>query len=395
MPATVAAPAGVTWQVRDARGYVSRPLPPTRTFHRRLPGYTPARLVRADSVAAELGVGEVWVKDESNRLGLPSFKILGASWATYRTLRDLGGFGDDDWADLAELGALVARTTRVRRLAAATDGNHGRAVAHIARLLGLRASIFVPTGMAPARIEAIESEGASVEVVPGGYGDAILRSATEGADDCLVISDTSWPGYQDVPGAVVEGYSTIFEEVDEQLTEVGGADPTAVFIQVGVGSLAAAAVRHYRRAGRGRALRMVAVEPVAAACGLESVRAGEMVSIPGPHDSIMVGLNCDTPSLVAWPEVSGGFDAFVAVTDEAAREAMRSLARAGVVAGETGAAGLAGLRELRVGAAKPCGEALELGPDSSVLILSTEGATDPDEYARIVPSAACPGGAQR
>ncbi|MGW1681992.1 diaminopropionate ammonia-lyase [Saccharopolyspora sp. NPDC002376] len=379
------------WYLQDASSYQGGRAVPTRSFHRRLLGYAPSPLVRADGIARELGLGEVWVKDESNRMGLPSFKILGASWATYRALQEVGGFGDDEWSDVAELGALVARTSKVRRLAAATDGNHGRAVAHIARLLGLEASIYVPADMVQARIDAIASEGASVEVVDGGYGDTVLRSAEQADQDCLIISDTSWPGYEDVPSAVIDGYSTIFDEVYEQLGEAGGTAPSTMVVQAGVGALAAASVRNCRdRWGA----RMVAVEPLAAACNLESARAGELVSIPGPHDSIMAGLNCDTPSLVAWPDVSTGIDAFVAVDDESARQAMRSLAGAGVVAGETGAAGLAGLRELCVGAASSCREELELGLDSSVLIISTEGATDPEAYARIV-SGAQDGGSEK
>lgn len=392
MTPQVTAPTSVSWHVQDAREYRGLQVEATRAFHQRLLGYAPSPLVYAAPVARELGLGEVWVKDESNRLGLPSFKILGASWASYRALRDLGGFGDQDWSDVGELAELVARTTSVRRLAAATDGNHGRAVAHFARLLGLGASIFVPSDMVQARIDVIVEEGATVQVVDGGYGDAVARSAQEEASDCLVISDTSWPGYTKVPSSVIDGYSTIFEEVGEQIEQAGGRWPDVVFVQVGVGALAAAAVRHYRSASHGRAVRMATVEPLAAACNLESVRAGEMVSIPGPHSSIMVGLNCDSPSMVAYPEVSAGVDAFLAIDDDATRAAMRSLATAGVVAGETGAAGLAGLREMCTGAAKSCGAEVGLGPDSSVLIISTEGATDPDAYARIVPPAANNGG---
>lgn len=394
-PRVVAAPTRVSWQVRDARGFTGQPVEATRSFHRRIPGYAVSPLVRAESTARELGLGEVWVKDESDRLGLPSFKILGASWAAYRTLRNIGGFDDNDWSDMDDLAKLVGSRTPVRRLAAATDGNHGRAVAYIARLLGLDCSIFVPTGTAQARIDAIAGEDATVEVVDGGYGDAVARSAPEASAECLIVSDTSWPGYQDVPQAVIEGYSTIFDEVDEQLAAVGAEPPSLVLIQVGVGALAAAAVRHYRGSEQGRAVRMVVVEPLAAACNLESIKASEMVSIPGPHDSIMVGLNCDTPSMVAWAEVSGGVDAFVAVEDESAREAMRALARAGVVSGETGAAGLAGLREMCVGQAKACGDELDLGLDTSALIISTEGATDPDAYSRIVPFAVRQEGGQK
>lgn len=384
MTREVAAPTEVSWLIHDARRDTAGPAADTRSFHRRLPSYRPTPLVRADSLASELGLSQVWVKDESDRLGMPSFKILGAAWATYRALQVLGGFTDDDWTDVEDLATVVSRTTPVRRLAAATDGNHGRAVARVARWLGMAASIFVPTGTAAARIDAIRAEGATVEVVDGGYGDAIRRSAVEASEECLVVSDTSWAGYEDVPRWVVEGYSTVFDEADEQLRAAGARPLTALFVQAGVGALAAAAVRYVRGDVARRDVRLVCVEPLSAACNLQSMRAGEIVSIPGPHESIMVGLNCDEPSLIAWPEVSAGFDVFLAVDDDAAREAMRCLARAGIVAGETGAAGLAGLMELRTGAARACGDQIGLGPTSSVLVLTTEGATDPVAYHDIV-----------
>ena len=347
--------------------------PPThspRPFHRRLPGYAVSPLVDARALAAELGVRQVLVKDESARLGLPSFKILGASWGTYRALeRHIGALGG--WKSVEDLRAALRHHLPLS-LAAATDGNHGRAVARMARLLGLGARIFVPAGTAPARTEAIASEGAACTVVDGTYEDAVARAAEEAGDDCLVISDTSWPGYEDVPRWVIDGYSTIFDELDEQLE----SPPDVVAIQVGVGALAAAAVRHFRRAPG--APTMIAVEPERAACVLASVEAGDIVTVPGPHDSIMAGLNCGTPSFVAWPDVRAGFDLYLAVPDEGARGAMRALARDGIVAGETGAAGAAGVIEAaRAGV-------FDLPSDATVLLLSTEGATDPAAYRRIV-----------
>lgn len=341
------------------------------SFHRRLPGYEASPMVRARRIADRLGLADVWVKNESGRLGLPSFKILGASWGTYRALDEkVGGFGD--WDTLDDLkGKLGGRFS----LVAATDGNHGRAVARMANLLGLPASIYVPVGTAEARIYGIRSEGASCEVVDGTYEDAVARSAEDASDDGLVISDTSWEGYQDVPGWVIEGYSTIFKEADEQLPEA----PDVVFVQMGVGALGAAAARHYRSEPDG--LRMVAVEPESAACILASMEAGEIVTVPGPHDSIMAGLNCGTPSAVAWPYVSHGYDVYMSVPDKRAEEGMRILADERIVAGETGAAGLAGLLEVCEG---PLKDRLGLGSGSKVLLLCTEGATDPAAYDRIV-----------
>jgi diaminopropionate ammonia-lyase len=366
----------IHWNSMTSSGVGPAPDRAALDFHRRLPGYAPSPLVDAPSLAAELGLGGVWVKDESSRLGLPSFKILGASWGVYRALdRHVGGFAP--WTNLDELGAQLA-PHRPLTLAAATDGNHGRAVAHMANLLGLSARIFVPAGTATARIEGIESEGATCEVVDGTYDEAVARSAREAGERCLVISDTSWPGYEEVPRWVIEGYSTIFWEIEDQLS----VQADVVVIQLGVGALGAAAARHFRRPELSAPPRMVGVEPELSACVLASMEAGEIVTIPGPHDSIMAGLNCGTPSLIAWPFVSGGYDAFVSVADESAREGMRALARAGVVSGETGAAGVACLLELLDH--PDARERLGIDGTTTVLLLSTEGATDPAAYEAIV-----------
>jgi diaminopropionate ammonia-lyase len=368
-------------------------------FHRRLPGYAPTPLVEAPALAAALGIGKLWVKDEAVRLGLPAFKILGASWACYLALQDRMGGALGPWNTLGELAALL-EPLRPLTLAAATDGNHGRAVARMAALLGLAARIFVPAGMAAARIRAIEGEGAQVMVVDGTYDEAVALAAEQASPRCLVISDTAWPGYETIPRNVIAGYSTIFWEIDDELARRGEPPPDLVAVQIGVGALAAAVVRHYR-SDEGRMTnddhhifrpssfvfrpRIIGVEPTRAACVLESMRAGRMVELPGPHDSIMAGLNCGTPSPVAWPLVSAGIDLFVAIEDTRAEQAMRALAEAGVVAGETGAAGVGGLLELLTGPdATHVRAALGITPASTALVISTEGATDPDAYARIV-----------
>jgi diaminopropionate ammonia-lyase len=354
-----------------------RPDPAPITVHRRLPGYAATPLVRAPALAADLGLSELWVKVESARMGLPAFKVLGASWATYRTLVDRLG-DEPEWADVGELRAALAPLGRLT-LVAATDGNHGRAVARMARVLGYGAHIFVPTGTAAARIEGIASEGAEVTVVDGTYDDAVATSAARAADDVLVISDTSWAGYTQVPAWVIEGYATIFDEIDEQLdgTVPDATRPDVVVVQMGVGALAAAAVRHFSTRAE-----LVVVEAAHAECGLRSAEAGRPVEVPGPHDSIMAGLNCGTVSVVAWPTVVAGVDVFVAIEDGAAERAMRELASIGVVAGETGAAGLGGLRAL----VESDTSAVELA-GRAALVICTEGATDPEAYARIVGAA--------
>ena len=324
-------------------------------FHRTLPGYRATPLIDAPALAAEWGVGSVRLKFELERFGLPAFKFLGVSWAAQRLL------GEPPHDPRLEL-------------VAATDGNHGRAVARLARMADLRATILVPAGTAQARIDAIAGEGATVEVIDGSYDDAVRRSAELAGAHRLVLSDTSWPGYEQVPRWVIEGYATIFHEIDEQS---GGASVDLAVVPIGVGALAAAAARHL--AGLAR---LVGVEPTAAACVLESARAGEITEVPGPHGSIMAGLNAGLPSLVAWPLVSGGFDVFCAVEDAVAVDGIRRLADLGLAAGECsgGAVGACG-RLLADPAAR---EVLDAGSGTSVLVLLTEGVTDPETYDRVV-----------
>jgi diaminopropionate ammonia-lyase len=341
-----------------------------RSFHQELPGYGVTPLIDAPGIAVALGVESVNVKDESQRLGMPSFKILGASWATYRAICAAAGLDPQEVRGLTELGAAVHDSGM--RLVAATDGNHGRAVARMGRLIGLASYILVPRDMVPARIAAIEGEGAVVEIVDGTYDDAVAASAALADTASIVVSDTSWPGYQTVPGWVIDGYATMGEEILEQLAAGGRGAPTVVAAQIGVGAFAASVVRAFVPRGA----RVIGVEPVDAACAQASAIAGEPVSIGSSLASIMAGLNCGMPSPLAWPELIDGVDAFVAVEDGAAEEAMRVLAGAGVVSGESGAAGLAGLLAY--------GDELSLGAADRVLLVSTEGATDPVAYDRIV-----------
>src|SRR5215210_6361892 len=201
----------------NARKILDGPYPdraPLR-FHRRLPGYEETPLVDAPKLAGALGVGKVFVKDESSRLGLLAFKVLGASWAVYRALEErLGDEGFEDWEEIEDLKARLG-PLRPLSLVAATDGNHGRAVARVARLLGLGARIFVPGDMAAPRREAIADEGAEVIVVDGTYDAAVERSAEEAGERGLLISDMSWPGYERIPSWVIEGYSTMLWEIDD------------------------------------------------------------------------------------------------------------------------------------------------------------------------------------
>jgi diaminopropionate ammonia-lyase len=326
----------------------------------------------------------VELKDESARLGLPAYKILGAAWATLRALGERFGRQFEPWRTVDELRQRVATLPPVR-LVTATDGNHGRGVARMARWLGLAADIYLPKGTAVARLEGIRAEGARVIEVDGTYDDTVARAAAVTDDAVLRIQDHGWPGYEEIPGWVAEGYETIFLEVEAELARRAAEPYDVVLVQIGVGTLAGAAIRHFRRAGLTRRPRLVGVEPTGAACALLSIEAGRPVMISvGADASIMAGLNCGTPSSAAWPFLRDGMEGFVAVEDDQAREAMRLLAGEGVVSGESGAAGLAGLLELVGGAGRDrAREVLGLTPRTRVLLLSTEGATDPANWERV------------
>jgi diaminopropionate ammonia-lyase len=373
------APAPAVQVLRNPlRGTVPQPSQPSASspldLHGRLPGYHVTPLIEIPELADRLGVRHLLVKDESSRLGLPAFKMLGASWASYCALDELlsarAGHGIARFESVDELAAQLD-SLRPLDLATATDGNHGRAVARFAKLVGLGARIFVPSGTTDARIDAIRSEGASCTVIEGTYDDAVGRAAAEAGDDCLVISDTSWPGYETVP----------------QLRARELPEPTVVVVPIGVGALAASVVIHYRLHSRsarreGPGPTLIGVEPDTANCVMASARAGQLVEVPGPHRSVMAGLNCGRASPEAWPWVSTGFDWFVAGGDDLATTGMRLLAEQGVVSGESGACTVGALVALVTGTGHHAG--LELAPNDVVLILSTEGATDPAFYEATV-----------
>ncbi len=355
-----------------------------RDFHGRLPGYAPTPLHRLPELASHLGVGQLLVKDESSRFGLPAFKFLGASWAAYKTLSKRMGHEPAEWTTLSQLRAAFAPLAPLE-LITATDGNHGRAVARVASLLGFDARVFVPKGTADARIAAIESEDARVVTVNGTYDEAVAEAARVTTDRSLLIQDTSFDGYEEIPRLVIDGYSTIFFEIDASLAASEETGPDLVVIQIGVGALAAAAVVHYAATPSESRPRLIGVEPTRAACALAAHESGRVVTVPGPHDSIMAGLNCGTVATVAWPLLRDGIDVFLTVEDNGAREAMRLLAGAGIVSGESGAAGLAGLLELLDDRRRAADRRrLGINQQTRVLVISTEGATDPASYKRIV-----------
>jgi diaminopropionate ammonia-lyase len=345
-----------TWYQRPAaRSWTCPPAPAEVTaFHSRLPGYAPTPLVELLALAAELGVGRVFAKDESERLGLPAFKVLGASWAVCCLLCARAGVPPGG-ADLDRLRALALALAPQPKLITATEGNHGRAVARMARLLRLPADVYLPSSVPPAAAAAIAAEGANVIAIDAAYDEAIARAAEAAAADpgSELVQDTAWAGYRRITRWIVQGYSTLFREIDAQLHAAAAEPATLVAVPVGVGSLAQAAVTHYRsRPGTPSPspASVLGVEPTAAACVLASLRAGEPISV-STTATVMTGVNCGTPSSLAWPCLRAGMDAAVAVADEDATLAVGDLARLGVRAGPSGAAALAGARAALTGLA--------------------------------------------
>jgi diaminopropionate ammonia-lyase len=332
--------------------------PAATRFHRSLPGYAPTPVRSLPGASEQLGIGAVLLKDESDRLGLPAFKILGASWAVERTLR---------------------RDPAVRTLVAASAGNHGRAVARCATQRGLACRIFLPAGSSPARAGAIAAEGAAVVPTAGGYEGAVAAAVrATGEPGTALVADVSHQPDAESPGWVVEGYATLFRELTEQLS--GPVD--LVLVPVGVGSLAAAAVRW--ACHQPRPALVVGVEPAAAACVTASLRAGEPVTIPTPGTTT-TGLDCATPSAVAWPALRDGLAGTITVDDPEVHEAMRALAGYGLAIGDCGAAPLAALRRLVADPdCQPLRTAVGLDPTTRVLFIATEGPTDPASYRAVL-----------
>ncbi|KAG2416550.1 hypothetical protein HFD88_007765 [Aspergillus terreus] len=292
------------------------------SFHQRLPGYTPTPLIPLDSLAKELGVKHVFLKDESSRAELPAFKILGASWATCLSVAQ--AVNTEVGSSFADLSA-AAREKGIK-LAAATDGNHGRAVARMAKILGLEAHIFVPLNLDRETKELIAQEGAKVVACLGDY-DATVLEAKEQAEinNWLLVQDTAFEEYTEIPQWIVDGYSSMMVETDKQVRELTGSTVDLVVAPVGVGSFAQSVVSYWR--SREHTCATVTVEPDSAACLLRSLISKAPTTV-STKDTIMAGLNCGTVSTIAWPVLRDGVEASIAVSDSETHAAVRRLKRA-------------------------------------------------------------------
>ena len=349
------------------------------------PGYRPTPLRCLRKLASAVQVGDIYYKDESERFGIGSFKALGGAYAVLRLLQQRIHAATGEEATSSDLtGRRYHSITSKLTVTCATDGNHGRSVAWGARTFGCRCVIYVHATVSEGRCRAIAAYGAEVRRVPGTFDDAVRRADADAVKNGWnVVSDTSYEGYTDIPRDVMQGYSLMVNEALAQAPSF----PTHVFVQGGVGGLAAGICSYlWEKYGSARP-HYVVVEPEKADCLYRSAVAGKPTPAEGALDTIMAGLACGEVSTLAWRILDVGSDAFITIDDETAAGCMRLLASGGfgdapLVAGESAVAGLAGLL---VAASDPDSRRrLKLTPDSKVLVFGTEGATDPEVYRQIV-----------
>ena len=364
----------------------------TRDFHSQISLYHVTPLKSLDRLAEMIGLDKIWVKDEANRLSLGSFKVLGGSYAIHQEiLKRLGNPKDFTFADLEkpEVRAKLGNLT----FAAATDGNHGRGVAWSATQLGFKSIIYVHENTSEARIHAILQNGAEVKVVKGTYDDAVrLVNQDAQKNGWQVVSDTSWEGYEEIPIWVMQGYTTLFSEVQQQLVAMGKFAPTHIFMQAGVGTLAASAFGYYASLFGSERPKMVVVEPGRAACLFYSMQVGDGKphSFPGNLNTIMAGLACGDPNPIAWQVLYDCADGFIKCPDYVSAKGMRvgGIPLQGdppIVAGESGAVTLGALMFImELKRYQPVREVLGLDKNSRVLLVNSERNTDPDDYRRVV-----------
>ena len=365
-----------------------------RAFHRSFPQYSITPLAKLDGMAKNLGLGGVYVKDESYRFGLNAFKVLGGSFAMGRYIaqqmgRDVGEMTYEYLTSPAfreEFGQATFFT--------ATDGNHGRGVAWAANKLGQKAVVHMPKGSSQSRFDNIAKEGAQVTIEEVNYDDCVRIAAAEAAETehGVVVQDTAWEGYEEIPAWIMQGYGTMANEAADQLRQVSVNRPTHVFVQAGVGSLAGAVVGYFTNLFPNDPPKFVVMEARAADCLYQGAVAGDGDPriVGGDLQTIMAGLACGEPNIISWDILRNHVSAFVSCPDWVSAKGMRMLGAPvkgdpRVISGESGAVGMGLLSTIMQDEAyKDLREYLELDQSSQVLMFSTEGDTDPDKYKEIV-----------
>lgn len=364
-----------------------------RKFHRQIPGFQMTPLRSLPNLSQMLGVGGLWVKDESVRLELNSFKVLGGSFAVYRFMQEKLQLPDSEMSYEYLTSDDAKKKLGEITFASATDGNHGRGIAWAASKLGHKCVIYVHSDTSIPRINAIKSYGATVKVIEGTYDDAVRQIVVDANENGWeVVSDTSWDGYTTVPNWIMQGYTTMMAEIQEQFSSQGITKPTHVFVQAGVGALAAAVIGYYHSLFGNDAPKCVVVEPENADCLYYSAKQqdGKPHNIDGNLDTIMAGLACGEPSPIAWDVLGECADAFMTCPDYLAAKGMRIYATplAGdpmVISGESGAVTLGALvATLKENGAEELRDYLDINEDSQILFINTEGNTDPVHFRQII-----------
>ena len=361
-----------------------------RAFHRSFPEYAPTPLVPLQDLAALLGVSGFYVKDESRRFGLNAFKGLGGSYGIGCCLAERLGIAPKEMTYAALTAESVREKTGDLTFVTATDGNHGRGVAWAASRLGYRSVVYMPKGSSPERLEHIRAQGAEASITGLGYDDAVRFACRQAEKNgWLLVQDTAWEGYEEIPARIMEGYTTMALEAVEQL---GDVRPTHIFLQAGVGAMAGALAGFFADYYRSDLPVISVVEPSAADCIFRTAKAadGALHDADGSLNTIMAGLACGEPCTIGWEMLDAYARNFFSVSDEVAAGGMRILgnpagADARIVSGESGAVttGLAAAL-LRRKELSEIRETLGLDENSRILCFSTEGDTDSGNYRRIV-----------
>lgn len=366
---------------------------PVQAYHRSLPGYAPTPLVCLPGLARHLGIENLYVKDESPRFGLNAFKALGATWALARILAERLGRNLDGLGFSFFQRAEVKERIKDLVFVTATDGNHGRGLAWAAAQLGCRSHVFMPAGIAPIRVENARKEGARVEVTAVNYDDTVrLTARTAREKGWILVQDTAWEGYEKIPAWIVQGYTTMAAETLDQMEGAGMTPPTHMFLQAGVGSMAAAVLGYYAHKFRQVCPATFILEPDQADCMYQSALAddGRPRAVEGELKTMMAGLACGEPNPQAWQILRDFATGFISCSDSVAAKGMGVLAhpRPGespLVSGESGAVGpgllVCLIRDPSFAGLK---EKMKITSESILLCFSTEGDTDPENYQRMV-----------
>lgn len=362
-----------------------------REFHKSFGEYSVTPLRKLENLANHIGVKSIFIKDESYRFGLNAFKVLGGSYAIGHYLAEKLGL------DISEVSFDFLRSKEIKEklgditFVTATDGNHGRGVAWAANQLGQKSVVYMPKGSSQTRLDNIRKEGADASIIDGNYDDAV-RFSDEMAkkNGWIIIQDTAWDGYEDIPLWIMQGYGTMASEAMEQLNDYGVKKPTHIFLQAGVGSFAGAVQGYFAAEfGDDRPITVV-VEPDKASCLYNSAKAGELEIVSGDMSTIMAGLACGEPNTISWEILRDYSDAYLSCPDYVSAKGMRILAAPlhgdpQIVSGESGAVGVGVLSLIMENDEyKGLKEELKLNEDSIILIISTEGDTDPKKYREIV-----------